>query len=73
MVVLQTVADWYWDPPLGEPQPLLAMTDYRIAKYFRQPDYLAIDGKPVVIVFTPRELRRDMGTDAVRTAFARMG
>jgi Glycosyltransferase WbsX len=48
------------------------MTDYWIANYFRQPDYLAIDGKPVVIVFTPRELRRDMGTDAVRTAFARM-
>ena len=51
---------------------LLAMTDYWIANYFRQPDYLTIDGKPVVIVFTPRELRRDMGTDAVRTAFARM-
>jgi hypothetical protein len=51
---------------------LLAMTDYWIANYFRQPDYLTIDGKPVVIVFTPRDLRRDMGTDAVRTAFARM-
>src|SRR6185295_6629960 len=51
---------------------LLAMTDYWLANYFRQPDYLTIDGKPVVIVFTPRELRRDMGTDAVRAAFARM-
>ena len=47
-------------PPLGEPQPapgrrrrrdLLAMTDYWIANYFRQADYLTIDGKPVVIVF----------------------
>ena len=51
---------------------LLAMTDYWIANYFRQPDYLTIEGKPVVIVFIPRELRRDMGTNAVRTAFARM-
>ncbi len=51
---------------------LLAMTDRWIANYFRQPDYLTIDGKLVVIVFTSRELRRDMGTDAVRGAFARM-
>jgi hypothetical protein len=51
---------------------LLAMTDYWVANYLRQPDYLTIDGRPVVIVFTPRGLRKDMGTDAVRAAFALM-
>ena len=48
------------------------MVDYWIAHYFRRPEYLTIDGKPVVIVFTPHELRKDMGSDAVRTAFVRM-
>jgi hypothetical protein len=51
---------------------LLAMVDYWIAHYFRRPEYLLLDGKPVVIVFTPHELRKDMGSDAVRAAFVRM-
>ena len=59
-------------PESSSEDDLLAMTDYWIANYFRQPDYLMIDGKPVVIVFTPRDLRRDMGTEAVRAAFSRM-
>jgi len=51
---------------------LLAMTDFWIERYFREPDYLAIDGRPVVIVFTPGALRRDLGTDAVGAALSRM-
>ena len=51
---------------------LLAMTDYWIAQYFHRPEYLAIDGKPVVIVFSPRRLRADLGTEGVRRALARM-
>ena len=46
------------------------MVDYWIAHYFRRPEYLVIDGKPVVIVFTPHELRKDMGSDAVRAALS---
>jgi Glycosyltransferase WbsX len=51
---------------------LLALVDYWIAHYFRRPEYLLLDGKPVVIVFSPRHLRDDMGTDAVRAAFVKM-
>jgi hypothetical protein len=61
------------NPPKSSTEAdLLAMTDYWIAQYFREPDYLTVDGKPVVIVFTPRTLREDMGTDAVRAGFLRV-
>jgi len=51
---------------------LLTLTDFWIDRYFRHPAYLAFDGKPVVIVFSPRRLRQDLGSDGVRAAFARM-
>jgi hypothetical protein len=51
---------------------LLALTDHWIAHYFRHDRYLRLDGRPVVIVFSPRALRLDMGTDGVRAAFARV-
>jgi hypothetical protein len=34
-----------------------AMVDYWLANYFKDPQYLQIDGKPVVIVFSPHRLR----------------
>jgi hypothetical protein len=51
---------------------LLALADHWIAHYFRRPEYLLLDGKPLVIVFSPRRLREDMGSDGVRAAFVRM-
>ena len=51
---------------------LLAVVDFWIARYFRQPEYLTVDGKPVVIIFTPRQLRADMGSEAVAAALRRM-
>jgi hypothetical protein len=61
------------NPPGSSSAPdLLAMLDYWIARYFRAPEYLTVDGKPVVIVFTPRQLRADLGTDGVRDALRAM-
>src|SRR5262249_42722990 len=51
---------------------LLVVTDYLIANYFHLPEYLALDGGPVVIVYTPPQLRADMGTEAVAAALARV-
>jgi hypothetical protein len=34
-----------------------SMVDYWIANYFKDPQYLKIQGKPVVIVFSPEKLR----------------
>jgi hypothetical protein len=51
---------------------LLTLVDHWIAQYFRQPEYLTLDGKPVVIVFSPERLRKDMGSEAVRVAIRRM-
>lgn len=33
------------------------MVDYWIQNYFKDPQYLEIDGKPVVIIFSPQQLR----------------
>ena len=43
---------------------LMALVDFWIAEYFGLPEYLTIDGKPVVIVFAPSLLRNDMGSEA---------
>jgi hypothetical protein len=51
---------------------LLAVLDYWIEHYFRQPEYLTLDGKPVLIIFSVKRLRDDMGTEAVATAIRRM-
>ncbi len=51
---------------------LLAVLDYWIAHYFRQPEYLTLDGKPVLIIFSPDRLRQDMGSEAVGHAIRQM-
>jgi hypothetical protein len=51
---------------------LLAVTDHWIAHYFRRPEYFTVDGKPVVIVFEPRLLRKDIGSEAVTRSLRRM-
>jgi len=51
---------------------LLAVLDYWLQHYLREPEYLRVDGKPVVIIFSPARLREDMGSSAVRAAFERM-
>ncbi|MBM4083021.1 MAG: hypothetical protein FJ278_25155, partial [Planctomycetes bacterium] len=53
-------------------EDLLNVTDYWIDHYFKLPEHLTIDGKPVVIIFSPYRLQEDMGSDAVRVAFEKM-
>jgi hypothetical protein len=45
---------------------------YWIEHYFRRPEHYTIDGKPVMIIFTPHRFRADMGSQAVRRAFDAM-
>lgn len=51
---------------------LLAVVHYWIAEYFRRSEYFTIDGKPVVIIFSPDLLRKDMGSAAVGAAIRLM-
>jgi len=45
---------------------------YWIEHYFRRPEHYTIEGKPVVIIFSPYRFRADMGSDAVRRSFDAM-
>jgi len=51
---------------------LLTVADYWIAHYFRRPEYLTLDARPLVIIFSPERLREDMGSEAVSVAIRRM-
>ncbi|MCB1127225.1 MAG: glycoside hydrolase family 99-like domain-containing protein, partial [Verrucomicrobiae bacterium] len=47
----------------------LAVTRYWIENYFRRPEHLTFDGKPVMILFSPHRLTEDLGSDGVKRAF----
>jgi len=54
-------------------EQLLDVTDYWIERYFRQSNYLMVDGKPYVSFFSPYQLLGDMGSpEKVREAFNAM-
>jgi hypothetical protein len=53
-------------------EDLLAVLDYWLAHYFWRPEYLTLDGRPVVIVFSSRRLSRDLGSDGVRRGLEAM-
>ncbi|HID05696.1 MAG TPA: hypothetical protein EYP10_00960, partial [Armatimonadetes bacterium] len=59
-------------PKTSSEDDLLNVVDFWLRNYFRHENYLKVDGKPVVGIFTPRRFTDDMGSDAVRRAFARM-
>jgi hypothetical protein len=59
-------------PGSSSEQDLLAMLDYWMEHYFWRPEYLTLDGRPMVIVFSSRRLSRDLGPDGVRRALAAM-
>ncbi len=50
----------------------VAVTRYWIENYFRRPEYLAFDRKPIVIIFAPDRLREDLGIEGTRKAFELM-
>ena len=51
---------------------LLAVTDYWLEHYFKLPEYLKVEGKPVVIMFSTYRLSQDLGTEAIAAAFEKM-
>lgn len=51
---------------------LLNLTRFCIDRYFRLPNYLRIDDKPTLFIFTPRQLTDDMGVEGVKEAFQQM-
>ena len=50
----------------------LAVTRYWITNYFQRPEYYRIEGKPMVIIFSPYNYKNDMGIDGVNKAFEAM-
>lgn len=42
----------------------IAVTERWLEKYIRTPEYLTLDGKPVVFMWSPRNIREDMGGSA---------
>lgn len=51
---------------------LLAVTQFWIDNYFREPGYYHVEGRPLVIIFSPDRIEQDMGAEAVSEAFAAM-
>jgi len=52
---------------------LLDVTRYWIDNYFRDPDYYRLGGRPVVVVFAPGSIRKDLGgSTEVRHGFDAM-
>ncbi len=59
-------------PHTSSREDCLAVTRHWLDQYFTQPEYLKLDGKPVVIIFNPQGLTLDLGHDQVPAAFAAM-
>jgi hypothetical protein len=53
------------------PEDFEKVTQFWIESYFKRPNYLTVEGKPVVIVFSPPQLRQ-MGQVKVKQALERM-
>lgn len=47
------------------------VTRYWIDTYFKRSDYLTIDGKPVIVIFSPRRFTDDMGVAGTHKALER--
>ncbi len=48
-----------------------AVTRYWIDNYFKRPEYLKLNGRPVVIIFSPARFTDDMGIEGTRKALER--
>jgi glycosyl transferase family WbsX len=49
-----------------------ALAQYWIDNYFKRPNYLRIDGKPVVVIYAPMNIERDLGISEVWRSFEGM-
>jgi hypothetical protein len=59
-------------PGTSTPDDCEAVTRYWIEQYFRRPEYLRVDDRPVVIIFSTDRLDADLGAAAVKSAFDAM-
>ncbi|MCC6485678.1 MAG: glycoside hydrolase family 99-like domain-containing protein [Armatimonadetes bacterium] len=55
-------------PGSSSPEDMEAVTQYWIDNYFKRSEYLKIDGKPVVVIFSPGRFTEDMGRESTRKA-----
>jgi hypothetical protein len=53
-------------------EDLEKITQYWIDNYFKRPNYLKINGKNVMVIFSTYRLTKDMGSDAVKSSFIKM-
>ncbi|MBC7328903.1 glycoside hydrolase family 99-like domain-containing protein [bacterium] len=61
------------NPPKTSSIPdLINLTRFCIDNYFHLPNYLKIDGKPTLFIFTPRQLTNDLGVEGVKEGFEKM-
>ncbi|HWH71983.1 MAG TPA: glycoside hydrolase family 99-like domain-containing protein, partial [Candidatus Sulfotelmatobacter sp.] len=59
-------------PQTSSPEDCLAVTRFWITNYFQRSEYLTMDGKPVVIIFSPYRLTEDLGHGGVKPALEAM-
>jgi hypothetical protein len=59
-------------PGTHSQEDCIAVTRHWIEHYFRRPEHLTIEGKPVMIIFSPGRLTEDLGSEGVRRAFGAM-
>ncbi len=59
-------------PKTSSLEDCLALVRFWIEHYFCLPEYFTVDGKPVVIIFSPYRLTDDLGSEGVRKAFEAM-
>ena len=48
------------------------VTKFWIDNYFKRDNYLKVDNKPVMVIFSPWRFREDMGSEKVNAAFDKM-
>ena len=56
-------------PKTSSAEDMVNVTNYWLDNYFVRDDYMKVDGKPVVVIFSPYRLTDDMGVDGVKAAF----
>lgn len=59
-------------PGTSSDKDMIDVTKYWIENYFNKPNYLKINGKNVMVIFSPERFTQDMGKDAVKASFTKM-
>lgn len=54
------------------PEDWEKITRFWIENYFKQPNYVTVEGKPMVVIFSSQNPARDMGAERVKPTFDRM-